>query len=310
MVVVASGVGGTGGAGELVTVRRENMKLNIVHVLNTWMTHVEYSTLFTTAEEMTRNKYLVFQLLWAWLWLSNKKQNHTSVSVPLLCGQSQGCQEGVEQDFTQADAWSWNPDQCTKIIHTCCSRCCVFCRGCSETGEKKTLQVKNSFPSAEQVRDTQTQQTCRSHLRAGQWCCCPGQSSRVRAASAGENTSLCCHVAALGAWGCLLNTTLELGAAGIKFLTCSALLQWGLGMPCWALNLSPPMANASQCVQGVGGSSGSAGRLKFWEWDDQVPIWVYIAAVCFHQGQCFSFPFCCFIVPGSHRKGSWDYVQF
>lgn len=49
-----------------------------------------------------------------------------------------------------------NPDQYTKIIHTCCSRCCVFCRGWSETGEKTKLQVKNSFPSAEQVRDTQT----------------------------------------------------------------------------------------------------------------------------------------------------------
>lgn len=30
MAVVASGVGGTDGAGVLVTVRRENMKLNIV----------------------------------------------------------------------------------------------------------------------------------------------------------------------------------------------------------------------------------------------------------------------------------------
>lgn len=39
VAVVVSGVGGTDGAGELVTVRRENMKLNTVHVLNTWVTH-------------------------------------------------------------------------------------------------------------------------------------------------------------------------------------------------------------------------------------------------------------------------------
>lgn len=33
-----------------------------------------------------------------------EKTNHPSVSVPLLSGQSQGWQGGVEQDFTQADA--------------------------------------------------------------------------------------------------------------------------------------------------------------------------------------------------------------
>lgn len=96
-MAVASGVGGTGGAGEAVSVRRENMKLNIIHVLNAF--YMKYSTLFTTAEETTRNKYLGFQLLWTRLWLSKRKQNHTSGPVPLLCWQSQGCQGGVEQDF-------------------------------------------------------------------------------------------------------------------------------------------------------------------------------------------------------------------
>lgn len=210
LVVVVSGVG----AGELVTVRRENMKLNIAHGLNTWMTHMKYSKLLTTVEKMTRNKYL----LWTRLWLSKSKQRHTSVSVPLLCGQIQGCQGGGEQEFTQANAWSWHSDQYITVIHTCCSRCCVFCRGWSETREKTKMQVKNCFPSAGQGRDTHTQTSGDSQVSLEGWTMVLLPRTKFQSGMRKNIPVLplpgCGHVAALGAWGCSPNTSLGLGLLG------------------------------------------------------------------------------------------------
>lgn len=180
MVVVIPGVGGTDGASELVAVRRENTELNGVHVLNTWMTHMKYRTLFTRAEEMTRNKYLGFQLLWAWSWLPKRKQNHTSLSVPLLCEQSQGCQGGVEQDFTPAD-----PEILTNTpkSYTPAAPGVVSSAGAAQRHERKQNCRLKTFPS--RWEKPKPQQTCRSLLRAGQQCCCPGENSRVGAASVG-----------------------------------------------------------------------------------------------------------------------------
>lgn len=50
VMAAASGVGETDGVDEFVTVRRENMKLNIVHALNTLMTHMKNSKLLTTVQ--------------------------------------------------------------------------------------------------------------------------------------------------------------------------------------------------------------------------------------------------------------------
>lgn len=210
-----------------------------------------------------------------------------------------------------------DPDILTNILqsYTPAAPGVVSSAGADQRQERKQkCRLKTVFPvlGRGEIPTPKPRETRRSHLRAGQWCCCPGQGSRV----GWGKTSLCCLCRAVAMWqpwepGAVRQTPVW-GWGYWDKVPALCRVWWGL---CQHLGGTEPPHSQGKHIP-VSAVMGSAGRLIFWEWDDLVQIWVYVGAVCpplpacFHQGQCFSFPFCSFIVSGSERKGKGDYLQF